>query len=44
VAETIAPTAGVAVEGEEERAPAPAAKEVLFDEDDEADLVRAPRS
>jgi translation initiation factor IF-2 len=43
VAETIAPTAGVAVEGEEERAPAPAAKEVLFDEDDEADLVpRAP--
>jgi translation initiation factor IF-2 len=43
VAETIAPTAGVAVEGEEERAPAPAAKEVLFDEDDEADLsTRAP--
>ncbi|MEA2607445.1 MAG: translation initiation factor [Chloroflexota bacterium] len=43
VAETIAPTAGVAVEGEEERAPAPAAKEVLFDEDDEADLApRAP--
>jgi translation initiation factor IF-2 len=43
VAETIAPTAGVAVEGEEERAPAPAAKEVLFDEDDAADLVpRAP--
>jgi translation initiation factor IF-2 len=43
VAETIAPTAGVAVEGEEERALAPAAKEVLFDEDDEADLVpRAP--
>ncbi len=43
VAETIAPTAGVAVEGEEERAPAPAAKEVLFDEDDPADLLpRAP--
>ena len=43
VAETIAPTAGVAVEGEEERAPAPAAKEVLFEADDEADLVpRAP--
>ncbi|MDQ3128615.1 MAG: translation initiation factor IF-2 [Chloroflexota bacterium] len=43
VAETIAPTAGVAVEGEEERVIAPAAKEVLFDEDDEADLsTRAP--
>ncbi|HLO35506.1 MAG TPA: translation initiation factor IF-2 [Candidatus Deferrimicrobium sp.] len=43
VAETIAPTAGVAVEGEEERAPAPAAKEVLFEEDEAADLVpRAP--
>jgi translation initiation factor IF-2 len=43
VAETIAPTPGGAVEGEEERAPAPAAKEVLFDEDDAADLVtRAP--
>ena len=43
VAETIAPTAGVAVEGEEERAPAPAAKEVLFEADDEKDLVpRAP--
>jgi translation initiation factor IF-2 len=43
VAETIAPTAGVAIEGEEERAPAPAAKEVLFDEDEAADLVpRAP--
>ncbi|MBA2382293.1 MAG: translation initiation factor IF-2 [Chloroflexi bacterium] len=43
VAETIAPTAGVAIEGEEERAPAPAAKEVLFDEDDAQDLVtRAP--
>jgi translation initiation factor IF-2 len=43
VAETIAPIAGVAVEGEEERAPAPAAKEVLFDEDAAADLVpRAP--
>ncbi|HEX2754660.1 MAG TPA: translation initiation factor IF-2 [Candidatus Limnocylindrales bacterium] len=43
VAETIAPTAGVAVEGEEERAPAPAAKEVLFDADVEADLLpRAP--
>jgi translation initiation factor IF-2 len=43
VAETIAPTAGVAVDGEEAVAPAPAAKEVLFDEDDEADLLpRAP--
>ena len=43
VAETIAPTAGVAVEGEEVAAPAPAAKEVLFDEDAEADLQpRAP--
>ena len=43
VAETIAPTAGVAVEGEEERVVAPAAKEVLYDEDDEADLsTRAP--
>jgi translation initiation factor IF-2 len=43
VAETIAPTAGVAVEGEEVVAPAPAAKEVLFDEDDAADLLpRAP--
>ena len=43
VAETIAPTAGVAVEGEEAAAPAPAAKEVLFDEDDAADLLpRAP--
>ncbi|MEA2519980.1 MAG: translation initiation factor [Chloroflexota bacterium] len=43
VAETIAPTAGGAVEGEEERAPAPAAKEVLFEQDDDADLItRAP--
>src|SRR4051795_3666490 len=43
VAEAVAPTAGVAVEGEEDRTPAPAAKEVLFDQDDEADLVpRAP--
>ncbi len=43
VAETIAPSAGVAVEGEEAEAPAPAAKEVLFDGDDEADLQpRAP--
>ena len=43
VAETIAPTAGVAVEGEEVAAPAPAAKEVLFDQDDEEDLLpRAP--
>src|SRR5918996_851458 len=33
VAETIAPTAGIAVEGEEDQAPAPAAKEVLFDGD-----------
>ncbi len=43
VSETVAPTAGVAVEGEEDQTPAPAAKEVLFDADDEADLVpRAP--
>ena len=43
VAETVAPTAGVAVEGEVDRTPAPAAKEILFDADDEADLVpRAP--
>jgi translation initiation factor IF-2 len=43
VAETIAVTAGVAVEGEEAEAPAPAAKEVLFDEDDPNDLTpRAP--
>ena len=43
VAETIAPTAGVAVDGEEAEAPAPAAKEVLFDADNEADLIpRAP--
>src|SRR3954471_12005867 len=43
VAEAVAPTAGVAVEGEEAQAPAPAAKEVLFDADDEGDLVpRAP--
>ena len=43
VAEAIAPVAGVATEGEETQAPAPAAKEVLFDDDDEADLVpRAP--
>src|SRR4051794_18540080 len=43
VAEAVAPTAGVAVEGEEAQAPPPAAKEVLFDADDEGDLVpRAP--
>ncbi len=43
VAEAIAPSAGVAVEGEEKEAPAPAAKEVLFDGDEEADLQpRAP--
>jgi translation initiation factor IF-2 len=43
VAEAIAPAAGVATEGEETQAPAPAAKEVLFEEDDEADLQpRAP--
>ncbi len=43
VAETVAPTAGVAVDGEEDRTPAPAAKEVLFEEDDPADLTpRAP--
>jgi translation initiation factor IF-2 len=43
VAEAIAPTAGVAVEGEDKEAPAPAAKEVLFEGDAEADLQpRAP--
>src|SRR5690349_13190372 len=43
VAESIAATAGVAVEGEEAEAPAPAAKEVLFDEDDPKELQpRAP--
>jgi translation initiation factor IF-2 len=43
VAEAVAPTAGVAVEGEETQAPAPATKEVLFEADDDADLVpRAP--
>jgi translation initiation factor IF-2 len=43
VAETVAATAGVSVEGEEAEAPAPAAKEVLFDGDDPADLTtRAP--
>src|SRR3954466_12418954 len=43
VAEAIAPAAGVATEGEETQAPAPAAKEVLFEEDSEADLLpRAP--
>src|SRR4051795_3895950 len=43
VAEAIAPTAGVAVEGEEKEAPAPATKETLFDADDEAALLpRAP--
>jgi translation initiation factor IF-2 len=43
VAETVAATAGVSVEGEEAEAPAPPAKEVLFDGDDPADLTtRAP--
>ena len=43
VAESVAPSAGVAVDGEEAQAPAPAAKEVLFEADDEKDLVpRAP--
>jgi len=43
VAETIAPTAGGIVEGEEASAPAPAAKEALFEADDPADLQpRAP--
>ncbi|HXI81142.1 MAG TPA: translation initiation factor IF-2, partial [Verrucomicrobiae bacterium] len=43
VAETIAPTAGGIVEGEEAAAPAPAAKEALFEADDPADLQpRAP--
>jgi translation initiation factor IF-2 len=43
VAEAVAPAAGVAAEGEEKEAPAPAAKEVLFEEGDAADLQpRAP--
>ncbi|HEV7810239.1 MAG TPA: translation initiation factor IF-2 [Candidatus Limnocylindrales bacterium] len=43
VSEAVAPSAGVATEGEEAQAPAPAAKEVLFDGDAEADLQpRAP--
>ena len=43
VAEAIAPTAGAAADGDEDSAPAAATKEVLFDEDDPADLQpRAP--
>jgi len=43
VAETIAPSAGISADGEEASAPAPAAKEVLFEADDPADLQpRAP--
>jgi translation initiation factor IF-2 len=43
VAESVAPVAGVSGDGDEAEAPAPAAKEVLFDEDDAADLQpRAP--
>ena len=43
VAESVAPSAGVAVDGEEAQAPAPAAKEVLFEADDAKDLdPRAP--
>src|SRR4051794_34679758 len=43
VAEAVAPTAGVAVEGEKAQAPAPATKEILFDADAEGDLgPRAP--
>jgi translation initiation factor IF-2 len=43
VAEAVIPTAGAATEGDEEGAPAAAAKEVLFEEDDPADLQpRAP--
>jgi translation initiation factor IF-2 len=43
VAEAIAPTIGATAEGDEESAPAAAAKEVLFEEDDPADLQpRAP--
>jgi len=43
VAEAIAPTAGAATDGDEESAPAAATKEVLFEEDDPADLQpRAP--
>jgi translation initiation factor IF-2 len=43
VAEAAAPAAGTAAEGEEDGLPAAATKEVLFDEDDAADLQpRAP--
>jgi len=43
VAESVAPVAGVSGDGDEAEAPAPAAKEVLFDEDAAADLQpRAP--
>ena len=43
VAEAVAPAAGVAGEGDEDGAPAAAAKEVLFEEDDESLLQpRAP--
>jgi translation initiation factor IF-2 len=43
VSEAVAPSAGVATEGEEAQAPAPATKEVLFEGDEEADLQpRAP--
>jgi len=43
VAEAIAPTTGAAADGDEESAPAAATKEVLFEEDDPADLQpRAP--
>jgi translation initiation factor IF-2 len=43
VAEAVAPTTGAAADGDEESAPAAATKEVLFEEDDPADLQpRAP--
>jgi translation initiation factor IF-2 len=43
VAEAVAPATGAAAEGDEDSAPAAATKEVLFDEDDPADLQpRAP--
>jgi translation initiation factor IF-2 len=43
VAEAVAPSNGTAADGDEESAPAAATKEVLFEEDDAADLqARAP--
>ena len=43
VAEAVAPATGAAADGDEDNAPAAATKEVLFEEDDPADLQpRAP--